>query len=166
MKTQYWLLLICLVGLNLNLSAQGVPRSGLDEVILHTWKAEESFSTFMNRFEGKVVYVDVWASWCIPCRHEFEYSRELKKEMANEDVIFLYINVDLNSGQWERAIEKFDLMGHHLSLNSSQRKSFQDEYGVKGYPTYLLFDRSGKLKKKDAPWPSQGKTKKAIRKLL
>lgn len=166
MKTQYWLLLICVVGLNLSLFGQGVSRSGLDEVILHKWKAEESFSTFMNRFEGKVVYVDVWASWCIPCRHEFEYSRELKKEMANEDVIFLYINVDLSSGQWERAIEKFDLMGHHLSLNSSQRKSFQDEYGIKGYPTYLLFDRSGKLKKKDAPWPSQSKTKKAIRKLL
>ncbi len=61
MKTLYWLLLICLVGLNFNLFAQGVSRSGPDEVILHTWKADESFSAFMNRFEGKVVYVDVRA---------------------------------------------------------------------------------------------------------
>ncbi|MEM9935721.1 MAG: TlpA disulfide reductase family protein, partial [Bacteroidota bacterium] len=120
-----------------SLSGQGVSRSGPDEVILHKWKADESFTTFMSRFEGKVVYVDVWASWCIPCRHEFEYARELKKEFANEDVIFLYINVDLNSGPWERAIEKFDLMGHHLTLTSSQRKTFQDAYGIKGYPTYL-----------------------------
>src|SRR5690606_18022177 len=63
----------------------------------------------LKRHQGKLIYLDVWASWCGPCRREMPHSKELQKEYGDR-VVFLYISCDKAEAAWKKAHaeENFD----------------------------------------------------------
>lgn len=130
------------------------------------WEEGKDFEEFLSNYRGKVVYVDIWASWCRPCLAEIPYAQELKVEFANEEVAFLNISVDTDEQAWLKTIDRFEIAGDHIRLDEKRRNPFQDTYNIKGYPTYLIFDKTGKLVKNNAGWPSEKSTIKSIQKRL
>ncbi|OFY73035.1 MAG: hypothetical protein A2236_12855 [Bacteroidetes bacterium RIFOXYA2_FULL_33_7] len=112
----------------------------------------------LSDFKGKVIYIDVWASWCGPCRQQFPYAKDLQKKFTDkekEKIVFLYISIDENETIWKNALEKIEIHGTNLlspgGWNSDVTKHFQ----IRSIPRYLLIDKSGKVVDNNAKRPSQ-----------
>ncbi len=112
-----------------------------------------------DKFRGKYVYVDIWASWCGPCCKEVPYLQKLEKELQNEDVVFVSLSVDTGEAPWKKKMEALDMHGNQL-IDAS--KNFCNLMGINGIPFFLIYDKEGKLYKYNAPRPSA----KATRTLL
>ena len=115
--------------------------------------------------KGKVVYVDVWTTWCGPCRMEAPLFEKMAADYAGKDVVFLGISADRpkDKATW------VEMAGHKqtLQLYSGEKTAFMQYYQVPGYPTFLLFDKGGKVVNANAPRPSsEGTIRDAINKLL
>jgi len=109
--------------------------------------------------QGKI-YVDVWASWCGPCKAEFAHKKELDALLQKNDIQILYLSIDRDqdSIQWKNMIKFYNLEGFHVraneELNTELRKIF-DSKGSMSIPWYMLMDSNGEILNKRASRPSQ-----------
>ena len=127
---------------------------GLEMAIEDSDGQAVTLAAFLSENRGKVIYVDIWASWCAPCRGQMPYSRALQKQLAGEDVVFLFLSTDRKRQDWLKAVgEEGDVMPHSYRVVDSDA-AFLDEIRLSTIPRYLIFDKSGTLRNADAPRPS------------
>ncbi|MEO1054547.1 MAG: TlpA disulfide reductase family protein, partial [Bacteroidota bacterium] len=126
----------------------------------------KAFST--KDLRGKIVYVDLWATWCVPCIQEFPYLSEIEEAFQNNDEIeFLAVSIDKDEDKWRAFLTNRPVPGFQvLSQDHEQQSPIGEAYQVYGIPRYLLIDRQGKIIDAMAPRPSSGKLRDAITKLL
>lgn len=119
----------------------------------------------LTDFKGKIVYVDVWATWCVPCREELPKTRMIeKKYQDNGNVVFMYVSVDENVASWKALIEK-DKSFKGVQINdapSEKHKDILQRYLIWGIPNYILIDQEGNIISSKAPRPSSGKVETLI----
>ena len=123
----------------------------------------------LSHLKGKVVYIDIWATWCGPCRAEFPWAKELKKRFeGNNEVVFLYASVDEDSKAWGKFLKTTNSPeGTHIRLSPIEQRKITEGYQCGGgVPKYFLIDKQGKIVSTLAPRPSSGKAEEAIRALL
>lgn len=114
-------------------------------------------------FRGKYVYIDMWATWCGPCKREMPYLKALEEEFKDAAIVFLGLSVDKDKDAWENMVREGGLTGVqlHLGLGSS----FQDAYRVEGIPRFILLDKDGVIISNDMSRPSAAETADALRNL-
>ncbi len=115
-------------------------------------------------FKGKVVYMDIWATWCGPCVGEFPAMDKLIGKMEGKDVVFLGVSVDPDGEKWKAFLEKREARGIHLHSPGNFESMIARQYQVRGIPHYVLIDREGNIASANAPRP--GGAQKEIEKLL
>lgn len=110
----------------------------------------------LSDLKGKVVYIDIWATWCGPCRAEFPYAAEIKKHYKNNsDIVFLYVSVDSKPETWQKYLtENPGFEGLHVNDPGDFDSVIAKTYKVNGIPRYLVIDRDGKIFSTDAQRPS------------
>lgn len=110
----------------------------------------------LSDFRGKVVYLDIWASWCPPCLSEIKKAKTLKEHFhGRTDIVFLYISIDEDEDKWKATIKKRDIKGVHLISKRGEDQDIIQKYNAPSIPKFVLIDKNGNLAKADAKWPSE-----------
>ena len=103
-------------------------------------------------FRGKYVYIDVWATWCSPCRQEIPYLKKLDEDYKDAQIVFLSLSVDQDKAKWEKMVKELSMSG--VQLHIGQNSSFQQAYKIEGIPHFILLDREGRIIDKKMSRPS------------
>ena len=118
--------------------------------------------------KGKYVYIDMWATWCGPCKGEMPSLLKLEEEFAGEDILFVSLSIDRNKDidLWKKTIEEMGLGGIqlHLGENWEWLKIFMP--ASMSVPRFVLLDREGKFINSSMTRPSDKATAEKFRELL
>jgi len=107
-------------------------------------EADKVFDTIMQKYKGKVVYVDFWATWCSPCRSGIERIKPLKEELAGQNIVFVYItNPSSPQGTWTNMIP--DIKGEHYRVSNDEWNYLKEKFNISGIPHYALVGKNGEL---------------------
>ncbi|MCB0634690.1 MAG: redoxin family protein, partial [Lewinella sp.] len=107
----------------------------------------------LSDFHGKIVYIDLWASWCGPCRQETPYLNELIRSYENDErIAFVSIAVRDDYSDWQQALAKDQPLS--LQLYDDERFVYST-YTLGAIPQFVLIDRDGNIISINAPRPSR-----------
>lgn len=124
----------------------------------------EKFNTFeevINQFKGKTVLIDMWGTWCAPCRKQIaEHSQAIHEYFKNKEILFLYIaNHDShNPENWKKIIAYQSIEGFHILANDNLTKDIMTKSKGTGYPTYIILKKDGSYELSKAGYPMNRET--------
>lgn len=111
-------------------------------------------------FRGKYVYIDIWATWCGPCRQEIPHLKALEENYRDAQITFLSLSVDNDKAKWAKMVKEEQLSGVQLYLGTES--TFLNAYQINGIPRFILLDKEGKIIDKDMQRPSNEYTRSII----
>ena len=98
----------------------------------------------LDKFRGKVLYIDVWATWCKPCREEFPYLEDLKKHFKDENGLeIIAVSMDKDFQKWSKLLADKNMTG--IQLHTLPDSDFVKFYDIGALPRYILLDRNGNV---------------------
>lgn len=109
---------------------------------------EQIMREIVAPYKGKIILVDVWGSWCGPCREALSHFEEHKEHLKPYDIVFIYLANGSPKEAWENVIKSYNLLGDnvvHYNLPDEQQRVVEQFLKVSGYPTYRLIDKEGNL---------------------
>lgn len=98
----------------------------------------------LTDFKGKVVYVDLWGTWCVPCLVNMNESKKLSKKFSSNDVVFLYVNMKDTETRWKDYLKKNKMDGVHVFADKANSDILYKELMISGVPRYMIINRDGK----------------------
>ncbi|MDO4783211.1 MAG: TlpA disulfide reductase family protein [Capnocytophaga felis] len=122
--------------------------------------------TSLESFKGKLVYIDVWATWCVPCLKEIPKLQELENEYHGKDIVFVSISIDQDKQKWTNYQTANKLTGVQLHSDMSVTDNFANLYDIQSIPRFILIDKEGNIIDANAPRPSASSIKELINKHL
>lgn len=143
---------------------------------LGTGKPSPDFKDYINYkggkasladYRGSYVYIDVWATWCVPCIYEIPFLKKVEKEYEGKNVKFLSISADQpkDEQKWRKMIQDKDLHGVQLLADNATESQFLMDYYIYGIPRFILIDPQGNIVSYDAPRPSEERLKDLLNSL-
>lgn len=120
----------------------------------------------LNDFKGKVIFIDIWATWCSPCIKALPHILELQNSFSNnKEVVFIFLSHDKEE-EWKKYLSEHpEFKGTHLR-SRKEDYSYQDLWKVGGIPRYMIVDQQGKIVNAFAKWLSYEELKNVIEKTL
>ncbi|MDB0601306.1 TlpA disulfide reductase family protein [Tenacibaculum maritimum] len=111
-------------------------------------------TTSLDDLKGKYVYIDLWATWCNPCKQEIPHLKEVEEKYHGKNIEFVSISVDREKdyNAWKKMIVDKKMTGTQLYAKGD--RSFMNAYRVSGIPRFILLDPEGNIVDANAPRPS------------
>jgi thiol-disulfide isomerase/thioredoxin/phage gp36-like protein len=132
--------------------------------------------TSLSDLKGKYVYVDIWATWCGPCKREIPFLKEIEKEYHDKNIVFVSMSIDddrTHNGSWEQAnanwramVAEKELGGIQIFAPKGWQSDFVTGYMINGIPRFVLIDPDGNVVDASAPRPSSEKLRPLLDSLL
>ena len=99
-----------------------------------------------EKYKGKVIYLDIWASWCGPCRAAMKEAETIHRLYEGKEVAFVNVCLSSNQKNWNQFVASLKGHGEHYYVADENASDlFMSVFKVKGFPTYYLLDRNGKI---------------------
>lgn len=113
-------------------------------------------TTKLEDFKGKYVYIDVWATWCGPCRQEIPHLQKVEEAFHGKNIEFISISVDKakDHEKWQKMVADKSLGGVQLFADKDWSSDFIQAYGINSIPRFILIGPDGKVVDADAKRPS------------
>ena len=115
----------------------------------------------LKDYRGSYVYIDVWATWCGPCKYEIPFLEKVEKEYHNKNITFISLSIDSekDTQKWRDMIKDKKMSGIQLLADKNYESQFIKDYFIYGIPRFILLDPQGKIINYDAPRPSEERLK-------
>jgi thiol-disulfide isomerase/thioredoxin len=128
-------------------------------IIVDTTSNINSIQDIISKYKGKNILIDLWATWCIPCKMEFPYYKSIKNELKTFDILPLFISIDepMLKRHWETVATDSELEGVNILANKNLMSDIEEKIykGQKlSIPRYILINKKGEIIDSDAPRPS------------
>ncbi|MBL0101160.1 MAG: TlpA family protein disulfide reductase [Saprospiraceae bacterium] len=112
----------------------------------------------VDNLRGKVVYIDIWATWCGPCLRELPALEELQKSFAaQKDIEFVSISIDQDKNAWKTMVNQKKMKGIQLVADNAWSSKIVSDYKINGIPRFIILDKNGNIFNANAPRPSSKK---------
>ena len=110
----------------------------------------------LSDFKGKLVYIDLWATWCGPCKTQIPFLNELEEKYKEKNISFVSISIDKlkNIEKWKNMIKSKEMGGIQLIAENAWESEFAVALNVESIPRFVLLDQKGNIINIDAPRPS------------
>lgn len=109
---------------------------------------EKLLRHILEPYKGKLVLLDVWGTWCAPCKMALAHSKEEFERLAPYDVVYLYMANNSPEESWKNIIKLNNLVGDniaHYNLPAAQQRAIENYLNIHSFPSYRLFDKEGNL---------------------
>jgi thiol-disulfide isomerase/thioredoxin len=142
MKKYIYLLLIVLTFSSCKAQVEPIVFSAeaLKDVFLKVDDAKITFQDILNKHKGKIVVIDVWASWCGDCLKGLPKVKTLQAQFPEADYVFLSLDKKIPS--WKKGIEKHNIKGDHYYMQSGWKGAFGSFLDLDWIPRYLVVDKN------------------------
>ncbi|WP_457609918.1 TlpA family protein disulfide reductase [Lutibacter sp.] len=135
--------------------------------VFENYENSKGGTTSLKDLRGKYVYLDIWATWCAPCKAEIPYLKALEKEFRGKNIEFVSISVDKPNAHktWKEMVKNEELGGIQLFADNNFESEFIVEYGINSIPRFILLDPEGNIVDADAVRPSNPRLKELLKEL-
>ncbi|MDH2206897.1 MULTISPECIES: TlpA family protein disulfide reductase [Empedobacter] len=112
----------------------------------------------LSDFKGKYVYMDIWATWCGPCKVQIPFMKELEKQFHNAPIHFVSVSLDKLEDKpiWEKMVRENQMSG--VQLFAGREDNFGFDYKIEYIPTFIILDKEGNIMIDRAPAPMDYQT--------
>lgn len=143
---------------------KNVGQKGLE----FTYKDIEDKPVSFSDFKGKLVYIDLWATWCGPCKAEIPYMKKIEEDYHGKNIVFISLSLDKSKDnqKWKDFVKKEQLKGIQIMADKDFGSDVAKNYDVNAIPRFLLFDTKGNIINADALRPSNPELRVQLDKLL
>ncbi|MCZ8356210.1 MAG: thioredoxin-like domain-containing protein [Cyclobacteriaceae bacterium] len=130
------------------------------------------FSFLSENFSGKRVFIDLWATWCSPCKKEFSnYDSSFYAFMKEQNIEIAYVSFDkmVDKDLWEKDVKAFQLQGTHAIADERLVSSIMEIFYPNeplSVPRYILINENGSVISEDFKRPSNATFKETISELF
>ncbi|MBQ2436073.1 MAG: TlpA family protein disulfide reductase [Bacteroidaceae bacterium] len=109
---------------------------------------EKILRKLIEPYKGKFILLDVWGTWCGPCKAALAKSQEEYEHLKGYDIVYLYLANRSDEESWKNVIKEYNVTGDnvvHYNLPAEQQTAIEHFLGVNSFPTYKLIDRNGNI---------------------
>ncbi len=127
-----------------SLNAVDVSEMSDGEKILHK---------LIEPYRGRLILLDVWGTWCGPCKDALSHSQEQYERLKEFDLVYLYLANRSSEESWKNVIKEYNVTGEnvvHYNLPAEQQSAIERFLRVRSFPSYRLISRDGKVLDVDA----------------
>lgn len=109
---------------------------------------EKILRKMIEPHKGKIILLDIWGTWCGPCKEALSHSAEEYERLKDYDMVFMYLANRSPEESWKNVIKEYNVLGDnvvHYNLPEDQQNAIQSFLDVRSFPTYKLIDRDGNI---------------------
>lgn len=144
MKKLHFLFIILLSFFSCNTE---IPTQFSEEALNDTFitlDAESlAFKNILETHKGKIILIDVWATWCRDCLVGMPKVEALQSEY--KDVVYMFLSLDRSESAWKKGIKKYNIKGEHYFMQSGWKGAFGDFLDLSWIPRYMLINKTGEI---------------------
>jgi thiol-disulfide isomerase/thioredoxin len=118
-------------------------KEALAENVIAMDGSEVSFQSILDKYKGKTVVLEFWASWCGDCVKAMPKIKELQQN--NPDVVYVFFSCDKTFDKWKEGIEKHELKGDHYLVKEGMKGSFGKSIDLDWIPRYIVVNKKSKI---------------------
>ena len=142
-----------------------------DKAVLSTIDGKQlSFQELLKSNSNKFLLIDLWASWCLPCRKEAPFFESAKSDFPADDIVFVSISLDEDNkvAEWKKALKEDGFLNatNHYRLVMPTNNPLFKNFGVSSIPRYILINSKGEFIHPNFHIPSDPKFKEALTKII
>ena len=119
----------------------------------------------LEDYRGKVVLLDIWATWCGPCRAMIPHERDLVKKLKGKPFVLVSVSADKEKEALQKFLEKEEMPWVHWWDNGPESKVLKT-YRVRAFPTLYVIDHAGVIRHKWVGNPGNDKIDAAVEELV
>ncbi len=109
---------------------------------------EKILQKLIEPYRGKLILLDIWGTWCGPCKEALSHSQKEYERLKEYDLVFLYLANNSSDEAWKNVIKEYEVTGDnvvHYNLPRAQQNAVENFLQVHAFPTYKLIDRNGNV---------------------